>query len=161
MAKDIKQIQEYNRRKIICAVHGTGDYEEALKLEIKDPLCLITVKNAVFVEGYKCEQDALRVGVFCGHGNQKDVENTIGKEYEIMGKPLTLDRVLLALNQFANSDGIHLSFNIYDSSLIHHKIDSDGDVRDCELSCWNLTKQTLEEQSEETQRAIFKLLGGE
>lgn len=26
---------------------------------------------------------------------------------------------------------------------------------------WNLTKQTLEEQAEETQRAIFKLLGGE
>ena len=30
---NIKQIQEFNRRKIICAVHNTEDYEEALRLD--------------------------------------------------------------------------------------------------------------------------------
>ncbi len=33
MSKSLKQIQEFNRRKIICAVNGTENYEEALKLE--------------------------------------------------------------------------------------------------------------------------------
>jgi len=33
MSKTLEQIQEFNRRKIICAVNGTENYEEALKLE--------------------------------------------------------------------------------------------------------------------------------
>jgi hypothetical protein len=33
MSKSLKQIQEFNRKKIICAVNGTKDYEEALKKE--------------------------------------------------------------------------------------------------------------------------------
>jgi len=33
MTKTLQEIQEFNRRKIICAVNGTEDYEEALKLE--------------------------------------------------------------------------------------------------------------------------------
>jgi hypothetical protein len=33
MTKTLEEIQEFNRRKIICAVNGTKDYEEALKLE--------------------------------------------------------------------------------------------------------------------------------
>jgi hypothetical protein len=35
MTKDIKQIQEHNRKAIICAVHCTDDYEEALEKEAK------------------------------------------------------------------------------------------------------------------------------
>ena len=76
-----KTLQEFNRKKIICAV------------------------NLTRLEKYEDEN-------------------------------LTLDRVLIALK------------NIKCSWL-----DSDAD--------WNLTKSTLEEQSEETQRAIYKLLGGE
>jgi len=33
MTKTLQEIQEFNRRKIICAVNGTENYEEALKLE--------------------------------------------------------------------------------------------------------------------------------
>jgi hypothetical protein len=33
MSKTLQEIQEFNRRKIICAVNGTENYEEALKLE--------------------------------------------------------------------------------------------------------------------------------
>lgn len=31
---NIKEIQEFNRRKIICAVHNTEDYDEALEKDI-------------------------------------------------------------------------------------------------------------------------------
>jgi hypothetical protein len=33
MTKTLQEIQEFNRRKIICAVNGTENYQEALKLE--------------------------------------------------------------------------------------------------------------------------------
>lgn len=33
MSKSLEQIQEFNRRKIICAVNGTENYEPGLKLE--------------------------------------------------------------------------------------------------------------------------------
>ena len=33
MTKTLQEIQEFNRKKIICAINGTEDYEEALKLE--------------------------------------------------------------------------------------------------------------------------------
>ena len=55
---------------------------------------------------------------------------------ELLTQPLTLDRVLIALKNIKCS-----------------WFDSDAD--------WNLTKPTLEEQSEETQRGFYELLGGE
>jgi hypothetical protein len=33
MTKTLQEIQEFNRKKIICAVNGTENYQEALKLE--------------------------------------------------------------------------------------------------------------------------------
>jgi len=33
MTKTLEEIQEFNRRKIICAINGTENYQEALKLE--------------------------------------------------------------------------------------------------------------------------------
>ncbi len=33
MNKTLQEIQEFNRKKIICAVNGTENYQEALKLE--------------------------------------------------------------------------------------------------------------------------------
>jgi hypothetical protein len=115
MTKTLKQIQEFNRKKIICAINGTENYQEALKLE------------------------------YAEKGN-----NTISvplREYE--GEELTLDRVLLSLDlrdfsiakpEFKFYNGFLITINGY---------------------AWDLTKRTLEEQSEETQRAIYELLGGE
>jgi len=116
MTKTLQEMQEFNRRKIICAVNGTENYEEALKLE------------------------------YTKKGN-----NTISvplREYE--GEDLTLDRVLIAIRQRGYYDDIWF-----------------GEGDDCSLEfdiknlSWNLFKPTLEDQDEETQRAIYELLGGE
>jgi hypothetical protein len=116
MTITLQEIQEFNRRKIICAVNGTENYQEALKFE------------------------------YAEKGN-----NTISvplREYE--GEDLTLDRVLYVIRQRGYYDDIWF-----------------GEGDDCSLEfdiknlSWNLFKQTLEKQSKETQRAIYKLLGGE
>jgi hypothetical protein len=124
MSKSLKQIQEFNRKKIICAVNGTENYQEALKLE------------------------------YSKQGN-----NTVSvplREYE--GEDLTLDRVLIALKNIKCS---WLYFDIENSNIIVSVMQLfDYDYLRV-LANWELTKPTLEEQSEETQRAIYGLLGGE
>jgi len=117
MTKTLQEIQEFNRRKIICAANGTENYQEALKLEY-----------------------------------DKKGNNTISvpiREYE--GEDLTLDRVLLALSRICGETII----SVYED-LFSIKKDNYSDYIDFEL-----TKPTLEEQSEETQRGFYKLLGGE
>jgi len=63
---------------------------------------------------------------------------------------VNFDRVLIAIGQRGYYDDIWF-----------------GEDNDCSLEfdiknlSWDLTKRTLEEQSEETQRAIYELLGGE
>jgi hypothetical protein len=112
MSKSLKQIQEFNCRKIICAVNGTENYQEALKLEY-----------------------------------DKKGNNTISvplREYE--GEDLTLDRVLLSL-------GLR-DFSIAKPELKFYN----GFIITINGYAWDLTKSTLEDQSEETQ---YGLLGGE
>jgi hypothetical protein len=112
MTKTLQEIQEFNRKKIICAVNGTEDYEEAL------------------------DKEYFKYG-----GNRLE---------ELMGKDLTLDRVLYVIRQRGYYDDIWF-----------------GEGDDCSLEfdiknlSWNLFKRTLEKQSQETQRAIYELLGGE
>jgi hypothetical protein len=116
MTKILQEIQEFNRKKIICAVNGTENYEEALKLE------------------------------YAEKGN-----NTISvplREYE--GEDLTLDRVLIAIRQRGYYDDIW--FGEDNDCFLHFDIKN--------LS-WDLTKRILKDQDEETQRAIYELLGGE
>lgn len=67
----------------------------------------------------------------------------------IIDKPLTLNRVLIALQDidyWMEPWNNFISFSYQDKSGIA-----------VELFKWDLTKETLEEQSEETQRAINKL----
>ena len=114
-AKTLQEIQEFNRRKIICVISGTENYEEALKIE------------------------------YAKKGN-----NTISvpfREYE--GEDLTLDRVLLGLT-FNNISQLKPELKFYNGFIIT-----------ISGYAWALTEPTLEEQSEETQRAIYELLGGE
>jgi hypothetical protein len=94
MTKTLKQIQEFNRRKIICAVNLT-------RLE----------------------------------------------EYE--DENLTLNKVLLSL-------GLR-DFSIAKPELKFYN----GFIITINGYAWDLTKPTLEEQSEEAQRAMYELLGGE
>lgn len=68
-------------------------------------------------------------------------------------EPITLDRVLLALGD----KEVEITFYSYKSIAIFDKY---KDVEDRSYYCivWDLTKPTLEEQTEETQIAINKLL---
>ena len=150
MTKDIKQIQEHNRKAIICAVHGTDDYEEALRLEL-DVNCKIqtdseTIKIIELTEG-QCWFNTRYDGFI-----DFDISDIKNERYgwKIIGKPLTLDRVLLVLQsqEVGFLDGF--LFELEDKGY-------DG-MMERWICKWKLTRQTLEEQSEETQRAINELL---
>jgi hypothetical protein len=165
MTKTLQEIQEFNRRKIICAVNGTEDYEEALKKELGVG-CLVEVYMPV--RGYimpeykqlhiinefsKFEDKFVYEDVGCKNIRVVMEGKMVCDKDKIIGKPLTLDRVLLALKNY--------EIRFIEDSLCYckHQDFYEYDIR--ELCKWDLTKPTLEEQSEETQRAIYELLGGE
>ena len=74
---------------------------------------------------------------------------------DITEKPITLDRLLLALPNEQNGEQIEIELSWFGSSLIikYH-------IFVLRKFYWGLEKITLEEQSEETQREINKLLNG-
>jgi hypothetical protein len=158
--KTLEQIQEFNRRKIICAVHGTENYEEALKKELGVG-CLVEVympargyimpeykQLHIINEFSKFEDKFVYEDVDCKNIRVVMEGKMVCDKDKIIGKPLTLDRVLLALGELETD----VSVCCYGSIRIGHEITN--------LPRWDLTKRTLEEQSEETQRAIYGLLGG-
>ena len=127
MTKPLKQIQQENRKFILEAIHGCS-YEEALEKE------------------------------YAKKGN-----NTISvplREYE--GEELTLSRVLLA---FKNKDvktcyGDEIIFNIAGSQFCGLSVEDEESYATTYtvygICLWNLELETLEEQTEETQRGINK-----
>tara|TARA_R110000737_G_C14402283_1_gene454402 strand:- start:200 stop:709 length:510 start_codon:yes stop_codon:yes gene_type:complete len=127
--KNIKQIQEENRKAIIMANNSEAkSYDEALEMEEQR-----MIQNSLFTSG-----------------------STIIKEYIVpdnfiygLGKPLTLDRILIALEPYPNNWGIvagHIA-----------KINRKTSAYDFKCK-WDLTKPTLEEQTEDCQRAVHKLV---
>jgi len=75
-----------------------------------------------------------------------------GYELDKLFEPITLSHVLLALEPYPNNFGI-VAGNIARIDRKNHTYNF--------ICPWDLTKPTLEKQSEETQRAIYELLGGE
>jgi hypothetical protein len=143
MTKTLQEIQEFNRKKIICAVNGTENYEEALKKEEGDSCHYLYKTNFG-------EREIIGDPRRCGYNREKHHPDAF--LLKVIGKPLTLDRVLLALEPYPNNFGI-VAGNIARIDRKNHTYNF--------ICLWNLTKATLEEQSEETQRAIYELLGGE
>jgi hypothetical protein len=146
MQKTLQEIQAENRRLILEAVHGCS-YEEALKKELGFRCALINKRNdnSVIIERVFCEVSfSISDGSFGLRAD--DVENY----YKIVGKPITLSRALLALN------GLHWGLDVFDTDLTKLRIYDDPNNDDG--FDWDLTKETLEDQSEETQRAINQLL---
>ena len=140
MTKTIQEIQKENRKFILEAIHSCS-YDEALKKEIGLG-CDIVVQNYVCGVKDKTEiitlDKSIRIcdltGLFVFANNNKPLEII-----EIIGKPITLNRVLLAViksGKYCNS----------------------SEIRNFVLDNWDLTIETLEQQSEETQREINKLL---
>ena len=134
--KTLEQIQEENRKFIIMANNPTAKtYDEALEMELGNG-CLL---DDVYYEGQSLSHlgvvEILKYGknnsldTFISYGESLDMfiescewDNREIFQYKIIGKPLTLNRVLIA-------------FGI-----------------EC-LDLWkDLKKETLEDQSEETQK---------
>jgi len=80
---------------------------------------------------------------------------------ELLTKPLTFDRVLLALLKI--NDNLRVKHKEEFIIELYESIWCE-DCEEYELRVhfdFDLTKPTLEEQSEETQRGFYELLGGE
>jgi len=150
MSKTLQEIQEFNRRKIICAVNGTENYQEALKIELGVG-CKVKIKN--FITNNEFYEEIFVIDEYCDFFNEtlfRKIESYKNSEIiEIIGKPLTLDRVLIAIRHHGYTRDIWFGENIGFLNFLFKDLS------------WDLTKRTLEEQSEETQKAIYELLGGE
>lgn len=170
MDKPIEQIQNENRKFILEAIHGCS-YEEALKKELEFGCKVIDKKHQFFGElapeemtlvyGNEVddeEADPLYFLHFRGNPCVRFPKQDIFDKdrFEIVGKPLTLSRVLNALKTKEDL------FNPkrYEICLGTKKLFYYDYSKNIEL-VWDLTKETLEEQTEKTQRALNKLIGGE
>ena len=151
MTKSLKQIQKENRKFILEAIHSCS-YDEALKKEIGFG-CDIVVQN--YVCGVKDKTQIITLdksiricdltGLFVFANNNKPLEII-----EIIGKPITFDRVLLAI-PFSNIE-------IECDRFVFKKLTISYSIYKIDKFDWDLTRETLDQQSEETQREINKLL---
>ena len=147
MQKSLEQIQQENRKFILEAIHGCS-YEEALKKELGVG-CKVLVQHFVYIkestEIIKLDEDE-SVGICDLTGLYVYTNYGQSKIIEIIGKPLTLSRVLLALPS---------ELYYYKSGNWLYIAKPNQDPKE-QITC-DLKKETLEEQTEETQRGINKL----
>ena len=153
MTKTLEQIQKENRKFILEAIHGCS-YEEALEKE----------QGATCEYLYQTEFGVKRImGDIKNYGYNRKKHFEDAFLIEIIGRPITLDRVLLA---FKNKDTrVHnktLVFS-YAWERFYPLIEDEESSAYPEYKLWglfgfgwDLTSETLEQQSEETQREINK-----
>ncbi|MEY4390089.1 MAG: hypothetical protein RLZZ167_729 [Pseudomonadota bacterium] len=154
MKKTLEQIQKENRKFILEAIHGCS-YDEALKKEIGFG-CDIVVQN--YVCGVKDTTEIITLdksivicdltGLFVFAKDNKPLEII-----EIIGKPITLNRVLLAIPCS--------NIEIECDRFVFKKLTISNSIYKIDKFDWDLTSETLEQQSEETQREINKIFTGE
>ena len=176
MTKPLEQIQKENRKFILEAIHGCS-YEEALEKELGvgckaiDKMHLffgepspeemtLVYGNAVDSE----ESDPLYFlhyrGIPCARFSKQEICDK--DKFEIIGKPLTLSRVLLA---FKNKEvktcyGDEIIFNIAGSQFCGLSVEDEEIYATTYtvygICLWNLAidEIPLEEQTEETQRRL-------
>ena len=142
MTKPLKQIRKENRKFILEAIHGCS-YEEALKKELGVG-CKVKIKRFMSSEDFN--EEIFVIDYYCDFSTE-NLFRTIGSFHhneiiEIIGKPLTLSRVLLAISKHGHYDYVWLAGERIDFEFYLKGVSFD------------LKKETLEEQTEETQRAI-------
>ena len=113
-------------RKFILEAIHGCSYEEALKIEEQE-----IVKNSFFRNNFLIREYIAPENI-----------------YIHFGKPLTLSRVLLAISKHRYYDDIWFG-DLYGDSYETLEFDIEG-------VSFDLTKETLEEQTEETQRGLNK-----
>tara|TARA_R110000744_G_scaffold371605_1_gene482717 strand:+ start:138 stop:626 length:489 start_codon:yes stop_codon:yes gene_type:complete len=159
--KTLEQIQEGNRKAIILANNPVAkDYDEALEMELNFGCVVMDILHQFFGKSdptpmeliYDTGDDSYHFTHYRANPVIKFEKGEIidRKRFKIIGKPLTLDRVLIALgvgfetktfqDRSPDKDMYLYIFNKSDRML------------------WDLSKKTLERQGEGTQRAINKLL---
>lgn len=162
--KTLKQIQKENRKAIIMACNpGAKTYEEALEMELSVGCVVIDILNQFFGSPDPTPmtliEDTGDDSFYFTHYRASPVlefkkEEILDKNrFEIIDKPLTLNRILIAFNKY-NS---HISWD-YETK---HDIFISSKKNTHPRATWDLTKETLEEQLEETQICVWKLLIGE
>ena len=177
MTKSLEQIQIENRKFILEAIHGCS-YEEALKKELGFG-CKVIDKTHLFFGEPSPEEMTLV------YGDEVDGEESdplyflhlrgnpcvsLSKQvifdkdrFEIIGKPLTLSGVLLALKnkEVKTCYGDEIIFNIEGSQFCGLSVDDEERYATTYtvygICLWNPELETLEEQTEETQRKINEL----
>ena len=138
MTKTLEQIQKENRKFILEAIHGCS-YEEALEKE----------QGATCEYLYQTEFGVKRImGDIKNYGYNRKKHFEDAFLIEIIGRPITLDRLLLALPH----KQIEIELSWFGDSVIF-KYDFFGPRK----FFWRLLFSTLEEQTEETQKEINKL----
>ena len=171
MTKSLEQIQQENRKFILEAIHGCS-YEEALKKELGVG-CKVKIKR--FMSAQNFNEEIFVIDNYCEFFTE-NLFRTIGSSHhneitEIIGKPLTLSRVLLAFKKKLKliNYGDEIIFNIAGSQFCGLSVkDSCGIYNIFEESyaptytvygicLWNLELETLEEQAEEVQTKINEL----
>ncbi len=158
MTKSLDQIQQENRKFILEAIHGCS-YEEALKKELGFNCKVIDKKHQFFGESVPVEMTLVYEGgdeisdpLYFLHF-RGDPCVTFSKqlnfnkdEFEIIGKPLTLSRVLLGFLKADKPIGATLAIN---KSGFYINLRNEIP--------WDIKFETLEEQAEETQTKINEL----
>ena len=148
MQKSLEQIQKENRKFILEAIHGCS-YEEALKKELGVG-CKVKIKRFISTQDFN--EEIFVIDDYCDFFTEKwfrTIDSCHHNEIiEIIGKPLTLSRVLLAISKHGYYDDIFFG-DLYNDSFETLEFDLEG-------VSFNLTKETLEEQTEETQRGLNK-----
>ena len=152
MTKSLEQIQQENRKIILEAIHGCS-YKEALKKELGVG-CKVKIKRFMSTQDFN--EEIFVIDDYCDFFNESFFKTTDSHRHneitEIIGKPLTLSRVLLALKSkedLSNPKKYELYLGI--TKLFYYNY-----AKNIELVL-DLKKETLEEQSEETQRKINEL----
>tara|TARA_R110000868_G_C10972986_1_gene771097 strand:+ start:3719 stop:4249 length:531 start_codon:yes stop_codon:yes gene_type:complete len=159
--KTLKQIQEENRKFIIMACNpGAKTYEEALEMELGFGCGVVNKFRPTNKHDEEIIWKVTREywnGVLRTNSDEFPAfEGHEIKDYKIIGKPLTLNRVLTMLNRNFNQVIIGIYKNDNEAVMTICNSDSETCVIEDSIN-WDLTKETLEEQLEETQRAINEL----
>lgn len=156
--KPLYQIQEENRKAIIMACNPEAKtYEEALEVEFEEG-CQVLINDHPAIVIFKS------LGYYFSYKKDKNssvqyYRNKTNNKLEILGKPLTLNRVLIALD--STEQGENCVINTCGKFYLNNCLPKNADSVDCfwsENLYWDLTKETLEEQSEECQRGTAELL---
>lgn len=156
MSKTLKQIQEENREFIIIANNPTAKtYDEALGMELRK---IKTCQHSSALWDNSHEQLYLEDYKDVYYIDYDHVSNDPWSYAEYVGKfediiKLTLNKVLISIRK-------HFEFFKNYNELLNnnHILEFENPNKDSEiLLSWDLKKETLEEQSEETQREINEL----